>query len=470
MAAPDVIVVGAGMGGLLTAAMLGREGRRVVVLEKEAQPGGRLRSFDVDGFVVDAGAYLWPNAWIDDAYERAGVRFEGSSIPPGEVMRLFVEGGGGKRLSFPWPGRPGSAKIVETAREALGIEPDTYDALTELWLTLAQRSDDEVRAWENVTAADALAAIGVSPVVRDAFSRNVMCFGTYAPGDASMAECVGLIRRTDAGRTARPECAGANPAGGVRALVTSLVSAAEDASVEIRCNAPVEQIFAVGDRVRGVTAAGERIEAPVVVCNVPAWTALGLLPTESLPADFVADTRACDAIGGVVAAAFAFDGLPRLRETGEPDHFRGWTRLLTGPDREFGGGCVWSSHHSPANAPAGKHVLQVMRLTPHAELDSPNRVREIVASFERMVGEIYEDASDRLLWKKDWVTRDGTEYLVHAARRPPVEASVAAPGLRGLYFVGETIDVPAIQMDAAALSAMRCADLVQKSDLESDAT
>jgi hypothetical protein len=31
----------------------------------------------------------------------------------------------------------------------------------------------------------------------------------------------------------------------------------------------------------------------------------------------------------------------------------------------------------------------------------------------------------------------------------------------GLYLVGETTDVPAIQMDAAALSALRCAELVR---------
>ena len=78
----DVIVIGAGLGGLLSASILARSGRRVLLLERENQVGGRLRSEEVDGFVIDAGAYLWPNAHLDDALSAAGVaEFRASPIP-----------------------------------------------------------------------------------------------------------------------------------------------------------------------------------------------------------------------------------------------------------------------------------------------------------------------------------------------------------------------------------------------------
>jgi hypothetical protein len=35
-----------------------------------------------------------------------------------------------------------------------------------------------------------------------------------------------------------------------------------------------------------------------------------------------------------------------------------------------------------------------------------------------------------------------------------------APGVQRLCFVGESTDVPAIQMDAAALSALQCAEMI----------
>src|ERR1700694_2516986 len=43
---PDVVIVGAGMGGLITGALLAKfDRRRVLVLEKEAQIGGRVMSY-----------------------------------------------------------------------------------------------------------------------------------------------------------------------------------------------------------------------------------------------------------------------------------------------------------------------------------------------------------------------------------------------------------------------------------------
>ena len=402
------------MGGLLAATMLARRARRVVVLEREPTPGGRLRSFEVGEFVVDAGAYLWPNAWIDEAFERADVRgFRGSPVPANEVMRLFVEGHGGTPFAFPWPARPPSSRVLEATRAALGVDPASYEELTRLWTALAAANDEQIAAWKHVPARDALGRLGVSTVVRDAFLRNVMCFGTASPGAASMAECAGLLRRDLAGRAARPECAGPNPDGGVRAMVRAMVAAAKRAGVEIRCEETALRVVTDAGRTRGVVARrrseGPReVRASVVVCNLPAARIFDVVPEHWFAPDFVRDTRSWTAIGGVVASAFAFDGLPILRATGEPDRFRGWTRLLTGPESGFGGGCLWSSHHSPHNAPAGKHVLQAMRLTSHEEIDRPERVEEIQAGFERMVAEIYRDADDKLLWKRSWVTRDGT--------------------------------------------------------------
>jgi phytoene dehydrogenase-like protein len=54
----DVIVVGAGAGGLLTAARLARLGYRTLVAERLAHLGGRASTRDVDGFKVNNGAIV----------------------------------------------------------------------------------------------------------------------------------------------------------------------------------------------------------------------------------------------------------------------------------------------------------------------------------------------------------------------------------------------------------------------------
>ncbi|WP_319509149.1 NAD(P)/FAD-dependent oxidoreductase [uncultured Methanolobus sp.] len=53
----DVIVVGAGISGLLSALTLSKHGNKVLVLEKDKFVGGNCNSYMVDGFQVDTGAH-----------------------------------------------------------------------------------------------------------------------------------------------------------------------------------------------------------------------------------------------------------------------------------------------------------------------------------------------------------------------------------------------------------------------------
>lgn len=51
----DVIIIGSGLGGLECGYILARHGRRVLILEQGAQPGGCLQSYRRQGFTFDAG-------------------------------------------------------------------------------------------------------------------------------------------------------------------------------------------------------------------------------------------------------------------------------------------------------------------------------------------------------------------------------------------------------------------------------
>ena len=51
----DVVIIGSGLGGLICGSLLAREGKRVLVLERQAQPGGCMQSYQRDGFSFDTG-------------------------------------------------------------------------------------------------------------------------------------------------------------------------------------------------------------------------------------------------------------------------------------------------------------------------------------------------------------------------------------------------------------------------------
>lgn len=462
----DVIVIGAGLGGMLSAAILARQGRRVLILERQPWPGGRLRSYDVDGFVVDCGAFLWPNKFLDEALAAGGVTdFIGSEIPAGDVMRIFVQGLGGKRFAFPWLGRDRTA-LEDTIREVYRLSAADFQRVGEALAQLARLDDAEVTALLPVTVGQWLAASVTEPTVSQAVLRTLMLFGSYEPSQASVGEFARLLQRNrSGGRPAKPEYCGANAVGGVRALVEAIRTALQRCGVELRLGTTVDEIIVEDGRAGGVLAHGalpfqERLSADVVVSNLPIWTLFDVIAPRHFPETFVANARHYGKVGGTVSVAYAFSDPPTLRDTGVADTFPGWTRLLVGSERTFGGGLFWTSVHSPRNAPPGKHILQGMRLVPQDTLNDHQCVDRIVADFDALVREIYADVERTLLWRRRWITRDGSEYMISAVPRPDVRA----PGISGLYFVGETINSPSVQMDAAAHSALECARMILATD------
>ncbi len=59
-----IAIVGAGVGGLVSALELARAGFDVTVFERQAQPGGKIRQVDVEGRAIDAGPTVFTMRWV----------------------------------------------------------------------------------------------------------------------------------------------------------------------------------------------------------------------------------------------------------------------------------------------------------------------------------------------------------------------------------------------------------------------
>ena len=72
----QVVVIGAGMGGLVAAVEAARAGFDVTLIEKADAPGGKIRTINAGGLAIDAGPTAFPIKQVfDELFARSGPTF-----------------------------------------------------------------------------------------------------------------------------------------------------------------------------------------------------------------------------------------------------------------------------------------------------------------------------------------------------------------------------------------------------------
>ena len=282
----DAIVIGAGAGGLFTAARLTHQGYRTLVVERLDKVGGRASTDDIDGFKVNTGAIVIEVGGItEETCQEVGARFDIREPKPPILYRI-----GGKDIDVTGGGwgfllgkltRQG-AKLVKgigAARNDSGLPEDELS--TAEWVSKYTKNE------------------GVHGIFRN------MCASVFAVGSEDLPARVFLTYFT---RKSAFKRFGFHPEGTI-GLWRALAAVVEHHGGEIWLSTPVTKIESVDHTVQAIEVVRDgstvRIDAPIIISDIGPAATVSLLGEDNVPDDYQELVKQGDRPTSMISVNFA---------------------------------------------------------------------------------------------------------------------------------------------------------------------
>lgn len=409
-----VLVVGAGMAGIVAARLLRDSGFAVTVLEARERLGGRVWTDHSLGAPLDLGG-----SWVH------GVEGNPLTLWCDKLGVALVESDGERLLIDP----RATAPTRDRQRRQARLGRAAFNAAIE-WAGWKSKALARVKGPRSVSVKDA-----VDPLLHAAWLPEIdkLVIATFvegsegvqgAPYEAIAAEewwpTEGLDRN-------------AQPKGGFQQLI-------EDGArgLDVRLNAPVQRITWSGSGVTAVLQGGERIEADRAVVTVPLGLLRAGLPAlDPLPPE---DQRQAAARVGYGAGVLGKIYL-RFPRRFWPDEPKWFGRLPDAPDRR-GTFNTWVSHHHETGLPI---LLSFSNGALAARLDRSASDAEVIAvamgSLRKMFGADIPEPEGLVhpRWLSDPWSRGGYSYPgVGSATED--RSLFARPLADRVFFAGEATE------------------------------
>jgi len=457
MADYDTIVVGGGISGLLSALVLSKHGKKVLVLEKDDIVGGNCNSYMVDGFQVDTGPHaithlrVGPLRRLMDEYFTYLPFFvdyghyyvrtdKGLTKIPSNIKdfvtfdvlprkdRLLLSQALTKALTQMTFGMLDENQPVYDFLPK-GLSLDTYDFVNAIAYFLSGKSMKETSVSRVLYG---------SSFVRDSVSVDVFKDDEVLQDTSYASQITDMLSKyhfmghlSSLGRLATNKVAYAQayPRGGLKSLLNAVLYSLPD-TVQIRTGTRVCKILTDGDKAIGIATDTESYSSDTVVYT---GFAKNLPSLVQLPSEYVADLSRIDQTLSVTIWLGLKEKMKEFDYTGSEVWFRG--------------GAYWAmpiSNYDESLAPKGKQLVGFTFVI-EEKMDIESEKKKALYLIMKAVPDIEKNI-------------EMTHYQVTIPEKAAVTINGFFAGIRSpvknLYLAGTDTDKRSMGVTRAAYSAL----------------
>jgi phytoene dehydrogenase-like protein len=447
LAKADVVVIGAGAAGLTAGAILAKEGKNVIVLDRAPYLGGRGMAVPDEGFKLNLGGHL-----LEDS---------GSGIT--KVFEYL-----GKTLGH-GPANT-DMNVWDHERERWGSIRDRYsgnkDELKKVIKALLDTPYEELDKWDDRSLREWILQHTSDQGVIDLFEFIAVLecmtedWWDHSASDNLYVRKMHYSEKRMAAYSFWPEQ-------GWDGLFQDLADALTENGGDLRLGTSVERVAIENRVVKGVEIArqprilpnekfeDELIEADAVISTLPVWHVLRVVPEWVLPDWYVAQIRY------MAQDKFRIAWLGLYLAVDEPAPVLDRRELATwlhAPTSHVPGFLFEMTALDPTTAPEGKYLYVVGGIVPGEKGTDDRFLKDAFEKFEQDIGSMYPGLANPTWRRRHMVYEPSFGVIQKPGLVGMYRPHFRAPNIEGLWFASETFRSRGIGVDRASRAGLTAAE------------